>query len=142
MKDIDGRPGRGATFGDNMAAIHKMAGVVGVVVDGTVRDIEGIERVGMPVWGTGQVPGHGVYNLVRFDEPIVVGRLLIYPGQLVVADRDGLTTIPPGFDPAVILEKAKEIRERELRFQSAVLQPGTTIEQAWAYQGEILGTDK
>jgi len=67
MKDVDSRPGRGATFGDNMAAIHKMAGVVGVVVDGTVRDIEGIERVGMPVWATGQVPGHGVYNLVRFN---------------------------------------------------------------------------
>ena len=142
MKDVDSRLGHGATFGDNMAAIHKMAGVVGVVVDGTVRDIEGIERIGMPVWGTGQVPGHGVYNLVRFNQPIMVGRLLIRPGELVVADRDGVTTIPANLDPVLILEKAREIRERERKFQDAVLAPGITMEQAWAYQRNILGTDQ
>jgi regulator of RNase E activity RraA len=61
---------------------------------------------------------------------------------LIVADRDGVTTIPAHFDPRVILRKAEEIRERELRFQNAVLKPGVTVEQAWAYQREILGTDK
>ena len=35
MKDIDSRPGRGASFGDGMAGLHRRLGVVGAIVDGT-----------------------------------------------------------------------------------------------------------
>ena len=63
MKDIDSRPGRGASFGDGMAGLHKRLGVVGAVVDGTVRDVPGIEGVGLPMWAWGAVPGHGVFHL-------------------------------------------------------------------------------
>ena len=50
MKDIDTRAGRGATLGDGMAAAHKHLGVTGIVVDGSIHDLAGIERVGLPVW--------------------------------------------------------------------------------------------
>ena len=43
IEDVDSRPGRGASFGDGMAALHKALGVTGVVVDGSVRDLNGIK---------------------------------------------------------------------------------------------------
>ena len=46
MRDVDSRPGRGASFGDVMAVMHKRLGVAGVVVDGTIRDLDGIRDVG------------------------------------------------------------------------------------------------
>ena len=47
MKDVDTRPKRAALFGDGMAHIHRKLGVVGAVVEGCVRDLEGI-RGGLP----------------------------------------------------------------------------------------------
>jgi len=57
LKDIDSDPGRGASTGDGMSRNHKFYGVVGCIVDGTVRDVPGIEKVGLPVMGWGTVPG-------------------------------------------------------------------------------------
>ena len=42
FKDVDTNPGRGASFGDGMARQHRQNGVVGAVVEGTVRDLAGI----------------------------------------------------------------------------------------------------
>ena len=47
-----------AATGDGMARNQKHFGVVGCVVDGTVRDVKGIQGVGLPVMGWGQVPGN------------------------------------------------------------------------------------
>ena len=113
IKDVDTRSGRGASLGDGMAATHKFLGCTGIVVDGSVRDIAGIEAVGIPAWGQGLVPGHGVFNLIREGEPVVVGELLINPGDLLACDRDGITKIPREMDPSIVLEKAREIREKE-----------------------------
>jgi regulator of RNase E activity RraA len=67
LKDVDSRPGRGASFGDGMARVHQRLGVVGVLVEGTVRDLAGIRQVGLPVWAWGTVPGHGVF---RASQPL------------------------------------------------------------------------
>ena len=50
LRAVDSRPGRGASFGDGMARLHKKLGTVGVLVEGTVRDLAGIGEVGLPVW--------------------------------------------------------------------------------------------
>jgi regulator of RNase E activity RraA len=94
MKDVDSRPGRGASFGDGMAGLHRRLGVVGAIVDGTVRDVPGIGRVGMPIWAWGAVPGHGVFHLVRFGESTTVGQLRVHTGDLIFADADGCVRIP------------------------------------------------
>lgn len=112
MKDVDGRPGRGASFGDGMATVHKRLGVVGAMVDGTVRDLDGIERVGLPIWAWGRVPGHGVFNVTRINTPVTVGQLRIRPGDLILADGDGCVRIP-NEDADEILRLAQEIRATE-----------------------------
>ena len=138
MKDVDTRAGRGASLGDGMAATHKHLGVSGIVVDGSIRDLAGIERVGLPVWGTGVTPGHGVLSLVRHNQPITVNELLIHPGEIVAADRDGVVKIPAGDDPAKVLEKSREIQEREARYHAIFSDPGLTWQGIKDYQQKMI----
>ena len=112
MKDVDSRPGRGASFGDGMAAVHKRLGVEGVIVDGTIRDLPGIERVGLPIWAWGMVPGHGAFNLIRFGESITAGQLRFDTGDLVLADADGCVRIPVEHAEDIV-RLAGEVREME-----------------------------
>ncbi len=138
MKDVDTRAGRGASLGDGMAATHKHLGVTGIVVDGSIRDLAGIERVGLPVWGTGVTPGHGVLSLVRHNQPVTVNELLIHPGEIVAADRDGVVKIPAGDDPAKVLEKGREIQEREARYRAIFSDPDLTWQGIKDYQQKMI----
>ena len=122
IKDVDSNPGRGACFGDGMAAKYSTLGVSGVIVEGSARDIAGITKVGMPLWATGSVPGHGVFNLISVNKSIVVGSLRIHPGELLIADLDGCTKIPLGLDPNKIANIAKEIQIRELEGIKKILE--------------------
>lgn len=126
-KDVDSRPGRAASFGDGMAATHKMLGVTGVVLEGSLRDLTGIERVGLPVWATGQVPGHGVFSLLHVNTSITVARLRINPGELIVADADGVTKIPPGLDVADVLGAARKVRDFEARLHNLFDDPDVNL---------------
>ena len=129
LKDVDSRPGRGACLGDGMAATMKALGSTGAIVDGSVRDLAGIRAVGLPAWGSGLVPGHGVFNLIRMQSSVTVASLRILPGELLIADEDGCTKIPHGHDPAVVLEMAKEIRAREMKGRDFITGPDFTIEE-------------
>lgn len=133
MKDIDTRPGRGASFGDGMANMHKFFGVTGAIIDGSVRDIAGIREVGLPVWGTGLVPGHGVFRVIDIGSSVTVASLRIHSGEILIADEDGCTKIPSGHDPITVLETAKEIRRRENQSKSIFSTPGFTVED-WKRQ--------
>ena len=124
LKDADSRPGRGAAFGDDMAGRYKAFGVAGVIVDGSVRDLDGIREVGMPIWGGGRVPGHGVLTLVRVNGPVTVAHLTIEYGDLLVADSDGCTKVPGDQDPEDILRHALEVQARERKSRELYRQPG------------------
>ncbi len=126
-KDVDSRPGRGASFGDGIAAAHRMLGVTGVLVDGSVRDLEGIERVGLPIWGAGQVPGHGVFSLLRVNSSVTIAGLRINPGELIVADSDGVTKVPEGFDAAGVLDAARKVRDYESSFHALFDDPDVNL---------------
>jgi regulator of RNase E activity RraA len=112
IKDVDSHPGRGASFGDGMAAIHKRLGVVAAITDGTVRDLDGIREVGLPVFGWGAVPGHGRFVITRRNAPVTVGGLRVAPGDLVMADSNGAITVPTNaIEP--LLDAAQGIQQME-----------------------------
>lgn len=127
MKDVDTRPGRGASFGDGMAAQHRVLGVVGAIVDGSVRDLKGIKEVGLPMWGKGLVPGHGTFNLISINNSITVGQLLVHSGEILVCDTDGCTKIPEGMDAEGVLQHSREVRSFEKKIHAFYKQPGFTL---------------
>jgi len=130
IKDVDTRPGRGACLGDGMANMTKRLGVAGFVVDGSVRDLAGIKEAGVPTWGTGRVPGHGVFNLVRVNSTLTVARMRVSPGEIIVADGDGCARIPADQDAADVLGHAREIREHESKVFAGYRDPSFSYE-AW-----------
>ena len=99
----------------------------------------GIDRVGLPVWGTGLTPGHGVFSLVRHGEPITVKELLVHPGEIVAADRDGVVKIPAGDDPVRVLEKGREILRRESAYHALFADPDLSWADIKEYQRTRLG---
>lgn len=96
----------GAQWGD-MAELHaRVKGLAGVVVDGFVRDTDALAALRAPVWSTHVGPssvrkaGHGTVNA-----PVVCDGVRVEPGDLVVADGDGVIVVPKA-RAAEIVERA------------------------------------
>jgi regulator of RNase E activity RraA len=74
----------------------KLKGMVGVVTDATARDLDEIETEGVPLYfrrpGRGIRPGRN--ELESVNQPIVCGGVLVMPGDVIVADGDGVVVVP------------------------------------------------
>ena len=112
LQDVEKENGRAAIIGDVMANMARVLGAVGMVAAGSVRDIPGIKKANMPVWGTGRVPGHGPFNLIETQTSVEIASLKIDPGDLLIADEDGITKVPLEIAEQT-LEKCLEVRKKE-----------------------------
>jgi regulator of RNase E activity RraA len=84
--------GMGGLMGTAMAA----RGYAGAVVDGGVRDIPQLKRIQFPVYALGPVPSTSVghYRFAGADIPIVCDGIEVDPGDIIVADQDGVVVVP------------------------------------------------
>lgn len=127
MIDAGGSVDR-SIFGELMVTYCRKRGIAGIVVDGAIRDSDGIGRLtDFAVYARGVTPngpyknGPGEINL-----PIVVGGQVVHPGDIVVGDPDGVIII----DPAIAEEVAAATRatmEKEARIMEDILQKGEYI---------------
>jgi 4-hydroxy-4-methyl-2-oxoglutarate aldolase len=102
-----------AGFGEILATSAKKIGVVGVVVDGVVRDVEALESLGMPVWARGLSPGScNKDGAGEVGTIIACGGVAVRPGDVIVADRDGVTVVPLD-DAAEVARLAMDIVTKE-----------------------------
>lgn len=105
--------GPGAQWGDVAAYYAMQKGLAGIVVDGFVRDTDELRAMRSPVWATRIGPssprkaGHGTVNA-----PVFCAGTLVHPGDLVVADGDGVIVLPKAQAPAIV-ERALERAGRE-----------------------------
>src|SRR5512138_852639 len=83
-----------ALMGEIMCQQAVALGVAGVVIDGAVRDSEAIRELGFPMYAAGLNP-NGPTKFVpgRVNHPISIGGVTVEPGDLVVADADGVTVV-------------------------------------------------
>jgi regulator of RNase E activity RraA len=96
--------------GDVLCARMVRRGVSGLVTDGVIRDVVGVEQTGLPVWSRGAAspaPGNAL-TFVGWGMPVACGGVTIFPGDVIVADRDGAVVIPQAMVDAVTAE-AEEI---------------------------------
>jgi RraA family protein len=96
--------------GGNVCRGLRARGLAGVIVDGAVRDIEETRETGLPVYARGVTPrGGSVYGAGEVNVPIACGGVIVNPGDIVVADRDGIAVIPPAAVDEVLalVEKGK-----------------------------------
>jgi regulator of RNase E activity RraA len=94
MKVEDGEDiaGMGGLMGTAMFA----RGFAGAVVDGGVRDLPQLKKIGFPVYATGPVPSTSVshYRFGGMNIPLEVGGTTVEAGDIIVADQDGVVVVP------------------------------------------------
>ena len=105
-----------AGIGGLMATDAKVRGLEGAIIDGGARDLVEITRLAFPVFSRSVIPSSSVgrYTSVFKNQKVLCAGVEISPGDIVVADRDGVVAIPQGQAEAV-LKRAREIDAREAK---------------------------
>ncbi|HLJ45765.1 MAG TPA: RraA family protein [Bryobacteraceae bacterium] len=94
IQDSDPKPGFGALLGEVHASIAQAMKCVGCVTNGAVRDLDGVERLGFHFFSGSVTVSHAYAHIIEFGQPVEVGGVKIYPGDLVHGDRNGVHLIP------------------------------------------------
>lgn len=101
---VDGK-GIDAHFtGDNQGECAKRQGLVGMVVYGGARDIAGYRQMGMPLYCTGSatIDKPMDVQIVGYNVPVEIGGVTVRPGDIIVADEDGVVCIPAEASVALV----------------------------------------
>jgi len=115
VQDVDDQPGLGAFVGEVHANILRALDCVAYLTNGTVRDLPAVREIGLLTFAAGTTPSHAFVHIVGFGAPVEVGGLTVTPGDLLVADRHGVVSVPPEIAtriPRIVAEM--RVRERQV----------------------------
>lgn len=125
-----------ALIGDIVGAAIQRNGAVGLVVDGAVRDVAGLEDLGLATFARGTHPatgsneGPGALNVT-----VQCGGVVVQPGDIVRADRSGLLVIPRA-QAETVLRLSQEVATREAHWLEE-LAAGTPLPEALGIDAKI-----
>jgi RraA family protein len=128
-------------MGELMALWAKQRGIGGFIIDGAIRDVGALKRMGLPIYAAGVTPagpykdGPGEINV-----SVACGGVVVHPGDILVGDEDGIVVINPR-DAEELLEKSRA----KSRAESKIIQDienlawdRTWVEQALAERGVVI----
>lgn len=123
---IDGKGDQtSALMGTIMMTACRKLGIVGVVVDGAVRDALEIEEMGFPVFSVGTNP-NGPTKFVpgRIGHPVTVGGVAVHPGDFVLGDADGVVVVERDKIASLLPLAARKVKDEAARI--AAINEGDT----------------
>lgn len=105
-------------FGDILCARMVKRGVAAMVTDGVIRDAVGVRGTGLAIWcaGVAAPPSVAGLTFVGWQEPVSIGGVAVFPGDVISADEDGCVVIP-----AALVEETAELGVEQERFEGWVV---------------------
>jgi regulator of RNase E activity RraA len=102
-----------AVAGGNVCRVAQRRGIVGLVVDGLVRDVAELRAHGIAVYARGVVSAAGAKDFISpLNVAVYCGGVCVNPGDVVVADEDGIVVLPCSSAPALLADAlAREAAE-------------------------------
>ncbi|TJY42276.1 RraA family protein [Cohnella pontilimi] len=118
-----------AILGEIMLRLAKKKGIAGFIVDGAIRDSRAFQELDFPCFARG-VTHRGPYKEGpgEIGVPVVVGGMVVHPGDIIVGDHDGLVAVP--LDHA---EQIVGLAEEQLKREQAILASieDGTVDRSW-----------
>jgi regulator of RNase E activity RraA len=126
-----------ALAGGNVCAVAQRRGVAAFVVDGVIRDLGEVREAGFPVFSRGVIPIPGTKEKAgALGEPARVGGVLVHPGDIVVADEEGIVVTPAARREEILAAaRAKLAKEAEESLDAWEANHRARVEKALSEQG-------
>jgi 4-hydroxy-4-methyl-2-oxoglutarate aldolase len=130
-----------AVAGELFATEAKRRGVAGIVIDGFCRDVQGLRRLGLPVFARGTIPMSGsTVSRTALGQHIRCGGVDVAPGDMVFADDDGIVIAAPD-RLATALEAGEAIARAERAMLEAMAR-GERLHDLTTYDEHVARLDR
>jgi regulator of RNase E activity RraA len=124
-------------MGEMLITYFKGRGGIGIVVDGCIRDWPRVQEIGTPIWTRGFTPNYASQASLfpwAYNVPIACSRVLVLPGDIMIADDDGAVLVPAQMAP-LVLQHTLEHEEWEV-FSRIKLAEGGSLKKYYPLNDE------
>jgi len=130
-----GKTGRIAPWGELLSTASSVRGAAGALMDGLVRDIRAIRKMGFPVFhgGIGPLDSKGRGKIMQVDVPVECAGVRICPGDLIFGDADGVVVVPQAIEAEVLAAAYEKLKGEKSTL--ADLQAGISLGAVFAKYG-------
>lgn len=111
-----------AQWGEVMTMASQRRGCVGAVIDGGIRDVDRLINLNFPIFyryrtSSGML---GRFRIIGYQIPVMIGAVMIEPGDVILGDMDGVIVVPRAIAYEVLL-KAEKIVENEREIKQMII---------------------